>query len=589
MNRPEYSLSLDSVICQRCNTVSPAEEDTCPSCGADRQGAIFTSRAETRASVPVPAQLDIVDWDDSHWLQRLVRRRMLTSYPNFIEPGDAQEQRRKSAHTAIAVLVGGVVASIAVGGYFYARLDDNAPPASDDPGISVAGSVRDRASAAPGADAARFASLMRSKADSTNAQAVVPASSSSAATAKTNHARDEHASASPGVAVAARAATETTPLVAPRVVAASAAASVSTLAAIAPAKPSMPSAPTAHFAAIAPHVEPRGAAASTPASVSTQAAIAPAKASMPAAPTAHVAAVAPRVEPHIAAASAPALVSTLAATAPAKPSMPPATTAHATVSPPSPSMASSAAVASAKPATASPAASTATSVAAAAPKIKPIVASAQTAAAPLPAKPATQAPVARTTEAPRSTPTIAAAEKPAARPTAPAAEPLPPAIARNIASVQQALAARDLTSARRQMRGLYASEPRSPEIQQLAAELSRQERVRDGAMTNARTCAANMDPACALRNARRAVALDPRNGQAQATLRRALAVQNETNTEYFRQASGIPKPIVPTMTFDGRWSAGPRHPAMSGDDDDSRFTLFGLGVPVVSKGRNDAH
>ena len=69
----------------------------------------------------------------------------------------------------------------------------------------------------------------------------------------------------------------------------------------------------------------------------------------------------------------------------------------------------------------------------------------------------------------------------------------------------------------------------------------------------------------------------------------ALAVQNETNTEYFRQASGIPKPIVPTMIFDGRWSAGNRHPAMSADDDDSRYTPFGLGVPVVSKGRNDAH
>lgn len=139
------------------------------------------------------------------------------------------------------------------------------------------------------------------------------------------------------------------------------------------------------------------------------------------------------------------------------------------------------------------------------------------------------------------------------------------------------------------MRGLYASEPRSPEIQQLAAELSRQERARDGAMASARNCAANMDPACALRNARRAVALDPRNGQTQATLRRALAVQNETNTEYFRQASGIPKPTVPAMTFDGRWSAGNRHPAMSGDDDDSRFTLFGAGVPVVSRGRGDAH
>lgn len=568
MNRPDYSLSLDSVICKRCNTVSPAEEDTCPSCGADRQGAIFTSRAETRAPVPVPAQLDIVDWDDSHWLQRLVRRRMLTSYPNFIEPGDAQEQRRKSAHTTIAVLVSGVVASIAVGGYFYARLDDNAPPVSDDPGISVAGSVRDRASGAPGAEAARHASLMRAKPESTNAQAIAPASASASAMAKANHAREEHAVASPSVPLAARATTE---------------------------------APS-----VAPRVEPRVvAAASAPASASTLAAAAPAKSpSVPVA--AHATTEAPSVAPRVVAASTPASASTIAAAAPAKPTMPAAPVAHATANPPSPSIAPPTAVAVTKPATPNP--TTSAPVAAAAPSIKPatpVIASVQkpepristttlTAAAPAATKPATQTPapvtpVARTTEPPRSTPTIAATEKPATHPTPPVADPLPAAVARSIASLQQALASRDLTTARRHMRGLYASEPRSPEIQQLAAELSRQERARDGAMATARNCAANMDAACALRNARRAVSLDPRNGQTQATLRRALAVQNETNTEYFRQASGIPKPIVPTMTFDGRWTAGSRHPAMSSDDDDSRFTLFGLGVPVTSKGRGDAH
>lgn len=139
------------------------------------------------------------------------------------------------------------------------------------------------------------------------------------------------------------------------------------------------------------------------------------------------------------------------------------------------------------------------------------------------------------------------------------------------------------------MRGLYASQPRSPEIQQLAAELSRQERARDGAITSARSCAVKQDPACALRNARRAVALDPRNAQTHATLRRALAVQNESNADYFRQASAIPKPIVPAMTFDGRWSVNPKHGAKAGDQDDARFTLLGLGVPMIAKGRGDAH
>ncbi|SAK39392.1 hypothetical protein AWB76_00060 [Caballeronia temeraria] len=525
MNRPDHSLSLDSVICKRCNTVSPAEEETCPSCGADRQGAIFTSRAAeaaVAAAAPVPAPLDILDWDDSHWLQRLVRRRMLTSYPNYIEPGDSQEPA-KPARTGMAVLVGGVIASIAVGGYFYARLDDNAPAPSVEPGISVAGSIRDGASGVPKADATRHASLTRSKAEAATAQIVAPAPPAIAA-AKPNRTHEEHA------------ATEVAP-VAPHVAAASTIVSSSTLAATAPAKPSMPAAPVAATARVAPN--PPSADIATP--------------------------------------------SALAATKPA-------TTTPATI----------AAAPSIKPVT---------PVIASAQKPEPRVNTTIAAAAPAPAKPVTQAPapVARSIEQARNT-TIAASSKPPApaprpseqprntatiasidKPAAPAPEPLPPAVARSIASVQQALASRDLASARRHMRGLSASEPRSPEIQQLAAELSRQERARDSAMATARTCTANLEPACALRNARRAVALDPRNGQTQATLRHALEVQNETNTEYFRQASGIPKPVVPTMSYDGRWSAGTRHPAMSGDQDDGRFSLFGLGVPVVSKGRGDAH
>ncbi|MFM0321560.1 hypothetical protein [Caballeronia glebae] len=552
MNRPDYSLSLDSVICKRCNTVSPATEDTCPSCGADRQGAIFTSRAAeavVAAAAPMPAPLDILDWDDSHWLQRLVRRKMLTSYPNFIEPGDSQESR-KPARTGMAVLVGGVVASIAVGGYFYARLDDNAPPPSAEPGISAAGSIRDGASGILKADTARHASLARSKPDSTNAQPVAQATT---AIAKTNHPREEHAAA------------PSTPVLG------------STLAATTPAKPPMPAAQAAPVATTA-HV----AANVPPATIASPTTVVTAKPPTPiptmtaaAATAASVAAVAPAIKPAtpvIASAQKPeARVNMTLATAapvPAKPT----TQAPAPVARASEQPRNTATIASIdKPA---------------APVARPSEQPRGTAMVASTGKP--PAPVVRPSEQPRSTATVASIDKPAPV-VQPAPEPLPAAVARSIAAAQQALASRDLASARRHMRGLAASEPRSPEIQQLAAELSRQERARDGAMASARTCAANMDPACALRNARRAVALDPRNGQTQATLRRALAVQNETNTEYFQQASGIPKPIVPTMTYDGRWSAGTRHPAMSGDQDDSRFSLFGLGVPVVSKGRGDAH
>lgn len=138
------------------------------------------------------------------------------------------------------------------------------------------------------------------------------------------------------------------------------------------------------------------------------------------------------------------------------------------------------------------------------------------------------------------------------------------------------------------MRALSASQPRNPQVQRLAAELSRQERARDSAMAGARSCTLNKEPACAVRYARRAVALDPRNAQTQATMRDALATQNATNTAYFRQAKAMPKPVVPTMTFDGRWSVSPKHTAAQ-PDDSSHHTSFGWGVPTVSKGRGDAH
>ncbi len=160
--------------------------------------------------------------------------------------------------------------------------------------------------------------------------------------------------------------------------------------------------------------------------------------------------------------------------------------------------------------------------------------------------------------------------------TADAHEPSSLAIAHSIAAVQQSLAIRDLSSARRHMRSLRASEQRSLEIQQLAAELSQRERSRDAALANARTCTMNKEPSCAIRNARRAVALDSRNPQAQGALRQALAVQIEANTEYFRQASALLVPATPAMTFDGRWSVSHKHASPDADRNDrSNFTLFG--------------
>jgi hypothetical protein len=68
-----------------------------------------------------------------------------------------------------------------------------------------------------------------------------------------------------------------------------------------------------------------------------------------------------------------------------------------------------------------------------------------------------------------------------------------------------------------------------------------------------------------------------------------MTVQTEANAEYFRQASAMPSPAVPAMTFDGRWSVSHRHATNVSNDDHPNYTLFGLGVPTVSKGRGDAH
>ncbi|SAK52119.1 hypothetical protein AWB75_01647 [Caballeronia catudaia] len=555
MNRPEYSLSLDAVICRRCSTVSPIEESHCPSCGADRQGAIFTSNADATAAAPMPAPLDILDLSDSGWLQRLVRRKMLTTYPNFVEPGDLPDaQQRKPARTGIAVLLGSVVASIAAGGYFYSTLDGNLAPATAEPGISAAGSVHDGAS---GAEQAPHAALIRSRADSTTAHTGAPASTD---VPKASPAPELQASAAREVAIAARSTIQAAPP--PSRAEAQVAATVFAAPAV-PAPANVPAHDIAPSAAIV-------ATKPAPATTTGASVVAAAPSIKQAAP---IAASAQRPEAREST-TPPVAAKPMTAQTPQESATPATAKPVTQASAQNPTPRESTTLVTASPLIGQPATQA------------PAVASVQK-PEPL-AKPMTPAPaVASQQTSAKGKPTTASLEKPAA--PAPIAEPLPAAVAHSIAAVQQALAGRDLTSARRHMRGLYASLPRSPEIQQLAADLSRQERARDSAMASARSCAANKDAACALRHARRAVALDPRNAQAQSTLRRALAVQNETNSEYFRQASAIPQPTLPAMTFDGRWSAGTRHGPASGNNDASNVTFFGWGVPIVSKGRGDAH
>ena len=181
MMQPEYSLSLEAVICRRCNVVSPAVDDTCPSCGADREGAIFTSATDTHAAAAATGdQRDLVDLRDTGWLTRLVRRRMVTSYPSLVEPGDAlASPERKPARKGLAVLISGAVAGIAAGGYLYLQSDAERAPAQS---VSTAGAVGGGSSASQRRDDADRHTLARRQEDDAQKAGDVAGTTRSAAT-----------------------------------------------------------------------------------------------------------------------------------------------------------------------------------------------------------------------------------------------------------------------------------------------------------------------------------------------------------------------------------------------------------------------
>lgn len=628
MMQSEYSLSLDAVICRRCNAVSPAVNDTCPSCGADRQGAIFTSVTDQdAAAAPVEDSRDFVDLRDTGWLTRLARRKMVTSYPSLVEPGDAlPSPERKPARKGLAVLVGGVVAAIAAGGYYYAQMDDRS---ASPPSVSVAGSIGNGASMPRDHGDADRPALDRNRTDDTAAQAD-----------RRDEPRIASASASAGTAAGRAASMPATAAVVAAVPSARTAPPSKPVAEIrVPAMESeSPKSRDASRQAVADAIDLAAKRDAAPPNTATGAvvsqipshAVATAASQSASGGAPQSAQSAASVASSLSASEAPRAMAdatpaaridaTKARVAPATP----ATSALAG-SASSATVAATAAASSSITASAKPAAHVASTPLAATPATVPTLANRSTvvasqsatttAQASRPTQTAPRAAAAATVDSSPAAPKIAPKPTPTAAPqtvaganqaitqerprkpdtdkstAAPTQEAPSPAEARTIAAVRQALASRDLAAARRHLRGLTATQSRSPQIQQLAADVSRQERARDSAMANARSCAASHEPACAVRNARRAVALDPRNAQAQAVLKHAMTVQADANTAYFRQASALPAPAVPSMTFDGRWSIGSKSASASGGRSDASgaYTLFGWGVPAVSKGRGDAH
>ena len=674
MMQPEYSLSLDAVICRRCNVVSPAVDDTCPSCGADREGAIFTSATDTHAAAAATGdQRDLVDLRDTGWLTRLVRRRMVTSYPSLVEPGDAlAAPERKPARKGLAVLISGAVAGIAAGGYLYLQSDAERAPAQS---VSTAGAVGGGSSASQRRDDADRHTLARRQADDAQKAGDVAAKTSSAATtvdASASAATVRTARVVPAIAPGiGSSATEAVSAVkaAPPVVESKAALAKDTRAtgvasASASGSSSVPEAVRRNIASTAKNVpavsipamatEPpmtreasrrsvadavnsaskrdRATASmatgvvttQTPSgavSVSKDASASQSKSSpkREATENARVAAsgASPGARTGVAKAvpsvtSTAAVNSGTAATSSPAASQPTAALARTsnTAAVPAPHT-SSAASKDASPSAASIAADTASGTAAkAAPKdasrstatiaaatasttaAKPASKDVSPSAASIAADTASSPTAKGAPDAPKPPSTVASTERPVPQSAIAAPHDAPSAAeARTIAAVRQALANRDIAAARRSLRSFAPIQSRSPQIQQLAADVARQERARDSAIASARSCAASHDPACTLRNARRAVALDPRNPQAQAVLKHATTMQADANTAYFQKASALPAPVVPSMTFDGRWSIAAKSASAesSRNDASKSYSIFGWGVPAVSKGRGDAH
>ncbi|MDR5749786.1 MULTISPECIES: hypothetical protein [unclassified Caballeronia] len=117
MSRSKYSLQLDSVICARCGAASRAEDDTCPQCGADREGAIFSADA-LRLAEEMPR---------AGWLVTKVRRNALVTYPSIREEGDAApaiEAPKKRSFVGGVLATGGVVViGFAAGAFILANID----------------------------------------------------------------------------------------------------------------------------------------------------------------------------------------------------------------------------------------------------------------------------------------------------------------------------------------------------------------------------------------------------------------------------------------------------------------------------------
>lgn len=146
MDQRSGSLSLYSVICPRCETLSSVEESSCPYCGADRHGAVLTSGAITAVQAVEAsrgARRHLLELTDVNRVECFPNR---AGYEARL-PGPAVDRvsvleapRRSNSMLATVAMAGVVIgACVLVRGYFEHQ--PSTPRAGAVP-VAVAGTVR---------------------------------------------------------------------------------------------------------------------------------------------------------------------------------------------------------------------------------------------------------------------------------------------------------------------------------------------------------------------------------------------------------------------------------------------------------------
>ena len=199
MIRTDHSFSLDTVICGRCGGTSKSVEERCPHCGADRDGAIFTSGAEPVIDDEVPKRRL------RNWLVGRLRKRLVGTYPSIREAAEGgwqHDRKRTSAGTFVLVGCGAICLFIAT--FFYMQADPPIRQAHESAAQRAAGSIAAAPASAPAvASLASNGPLPATKPASSTSVAAVPVTKPATRAATTLAASPPTKSATPASTVLA--------------------------------------------------------------------------------------------------------------------------------------------------------------------------------------------------------------------------------------------------------------------------------------------------------------------------------------------------------------------------------------------------